>query len=140
MLPLSCILLVDDDSTTNFLNQRLLQRMGVSREVVVAVNGQEALAVLQARCQGAATTCPALVLLDMNMPVMGGFELLEAYAQLPLAQRQSTVIVMLTTSLLDQDLARAQQLPVAGFLNKPLTRESVQAVLHQHFGYPLPAG
>jgi CheY-like chemotaxis protein len=136
---LPAILLVDDDATTNFINQHLLKRMHVSEEVLVALNGKEALRLLQARCIQPCVSCPALVLLDINMPVMDGFAFLKAYNELPQAQREGTVIVMLTTSLLEADVARARQLPVAGFLSKPLTRAGVNEVLHRHFGYPLPA-
>ena len=135
---LPAILLVDDDATTNFINQHLLQRMHVCNEVLVALNGQEALRLLQGRCVEPCTSCPALVLLDINMPVMDGFTFLKAYNELPQMQREGTVIVMLTTSLLDADVVRARQLPVAGFLNKPLTRAGVNDMLHRHFGYPLP--
>ncbi|SET43123.1 response regulator [Hymenobacter actinosclerus] len=137
MLP--AILLVDDDPTTNFLSTRLLNRLGVSEEIVVALNGAEALGQLQQRCPATAdAACPALVLLDVNMPVMDGFEFLEAYQQLPAETRQHTVIVMLTTSMLATDRQRAEQLPVAGFLTKPLTREKLAAILQQHFGLVLP--
>jgi len=67
------------------------------------------------------------------MPVMNGIEFLEAYAQLDRIQQQAIVIVMLTTSLLPQDLEHVQQLPVAGILNKPLTKEKVQGLLAQYF-------
>lgn len=137
MLP--AILLVDDDAATNFLNQRLLGNFRVSREMRVALNGAEALALLQACCQEAPETFPALILLDLNMPVMGGFEFLEAYQQLPAAPRQRTVVVMLTTSTLDADRVRARQLPIAGYLTKPLTRESMTTVLRVHFNL-LPPG
>jgi CheY-like chemotaxis protein len=135
---LPAILLVDDDATTNFINQHLLKRMQVSDEVLVALNGQEALGVLQDRYLDPEAACPSLVLLDINMPVMDGFTFLKAYNQLPQAQREAIVIVMLTTSLLDADMMRARQLPVAGFLSKPLTRAGVSEVLHRHFGYSLP--
>ncbi len=128
---LPAILLVDDDPTTNFINQRLLHRMQVSQEILVAGNGQEALALLDARA-AEPTTCPALILLDVNMPVMNGFEFLEALALRP-QTAAATVVVMLTTTRLYRDLTRLEQLPVADFLQKPLTREAVQAVLRRHF-------
>lgn len=139
MLP--AILLVDDDPTTNFLSTRLLNRLRASQEVLVALNGAAALQLLQQRCPATAGggACPALVLLDVNMPVMGGFEFLQAYQQLPAAKRQRTIIVMLTTSMLAADRQRAEQLSVSGFLTKPLTREKLAAVFSQHFGLTLPA-
>jgi CheY-like chemotaxis protein len=134
MPPLASVLLVDDDPTTNFLNKLLLTRMGVAEQVLVAENGEQALRTLDQTCSASATAaCPRLILLDMNMPVLNGLAFLEAYVQMPLAQQQAIVIVMLTTSLHPVDLARAQALPIAGFLSKPLTREKVTALLQQHF-------
>lgn len=126
------VLLVDDDQTTNFLNKLLLTRLGVTEQVLTAANGEEALRLLAQQCKDPAT-CPNLILLDMNMPVLNGLAFLEAYAQLPLAMQHVIVIVMLTTSLHPVDLARAQQLPIAGFLNKPLTAEKVADLLQEHF-------
>lgn len=133
MPQLSSILLVDDDATTNFLNQLLLKRMAVAQHVLVAENGAEALQLLHQTCVPLTTSCPNLVLLDLNMPVLNGVQFLQAYARLPLSQQQRIIIILLTTSLLPQELERVQQLPVAGVLNKPLTREKVAHLLQQHF-------
>ncbi|TGE28109.1 response regulator [Hymenobacter metallicola] len=134
MALLSSVLLVDDNSTTNFLHKLLLDKMGVSQQVFVAENGEQALRALVQLCSNnEEATCPQLIFLDMNMPVLNGLGFLEAYTHLPLAQRQAIVIVMLTTSLHERDMARARELPVAGFLTKPLTTEKVKALLAQHF-------
>ncbi|OUJ72170.1 response regulator [Hymenobacter crusticola] len=133
MSALASVLLVDDDPTTNFLNKLLLQRMGVTEQVLIAENGEQALRTLAQTCHNTDSTCPRLILLDMNMPVLNGLAFLEAYVQMPLAQQSAIVIVMLTTSLHPIDLARAQELPIAGFLNKPLTKEKVTDLLTQHF-------
>jgi CheY-like chemotaxis protein len=134
MTKLTSVLLVDDDSTTNFLNKLLLERLGITEQVLIAENGEQALRLLAGACADpAAAGCPRLILLDMNMPVLNGLAFLEAYTKLPLAQQSSIVIVMLTTSLHEHDLARAKQLPIAGFLNKPLTREKVATLLQEHF-------
>ncbi|UOQ69916.1 response regulator [Hymenobacter volaticus] len=131
---LTSVLLIDDDSTTNFLNKALLTRMGVVEQVLVAENGEQALRTLGQTCTGPdSAACPQLLFLDMNMPVLNGLGFLEAYVQMPLAQQRAIVIVMLTTSLHPLDQARAEQLPIAGFLNKPLTKEKVTAILAQYF-------
>ena len=138
MCALPSVLLVDDDSTTNFLNERLLRRLKVSQEILVALNGQQALDLLETNCQAESATCPTLVLLDVNMPVMNGFEFLETFSSLKLARHQDIVVIMLSSTQLEQDMVRVQDLPVAAFIQKPLTREKVADVLLHYFNYPSP--
>jgi CheY-like chemotaxis protein len=138
MQKLSCALLVDDDQTTNYLNRLLLTRLEVANKLLVAANGQEALDLLQVHCHEASEECPALILLDVKMPVMDGFAFLEAYDTLPLTQKNAIIIVMLTTSLHPQDVDRVRKLNIAGFLNKPLTKEKLNEVLENHFNRQLP--
>ena len=131
-----CVLLVDDDPITNYLNRRLLEKLDATEQVLVALNGHEALQVLARECpeSGPGPSCPALIFLDVNMPLMNGFDFLDAYQLLPLARRRAIVIIMLTTSVHPNDMQRLENLPVAGFLSKPLNPEKIQRVLDQHFG------
>jgi CheY-like chemotaxis protein len=134
MTPLPCVLLVDDDATTNFLNRSLLTRLGVAERILVAEDGEQALRELSQHCSPATPSCPVLILLDVNMPGMNGIEFLEEYQQLPLATQHAIVIVMLTSSLHPRDVQRVEQLSmVADFISKPLTTEKVQALLQTHF-------
>ena len=133
MPSLPLLLLVDDDDITNFLNTSLLQYIDPAVRVLTALNGQEALNLLRIHCQPSTPQCPALIFLDINMPVMDGFEFLEAYQHLPATQRQGMVVVMLTTSVNPHDLARLQGLPIAGLLSKPLTEAKVAQVLADYF-------
>lgn len=139
MPKLPCVLLVDDDPTTNFLNRKLLLRLGVTEEVRVALNGAAALADLHA-CRDQPENRPVLIFLDVNMPVMSGIEFLEAYQQLPPAQQSAVVVVMLTTSVNPRDQQRTDQLPVAAYLTKPLTQQQVERVLAQHFAESIGLG
>ncbi|WPP50303.1 response regulator [Catalinimonas niigatensis] len=128
MKKLSSILLVDDDETTNFVNQMLLEDMAVAQQVLVANNGKEALDLI--RLQSDDVYLPELILLDINMPVMDGFEFLEAYEALAL--KHSVAIFVLTTSTNPGDIARLKETSINGFLNKPLTEEKVLHLLKQH--------
>lgn len=128
------ILLVDDDDTTNFINETLLNKLKVSHQVRVATSGEEALALLTQPPPYA----PTLLLLDVAMPGMGGIAFLEAYGRLPQAQQDATVIVVLTTSMDSRDLNRINDLPIAGLATKPLNREKVDTLLKLHFQRQLP--
>jgi CheY-like chemotaxis protein len=138
MPPFPYTLLVDDDEITNFINTMLLHDAGIT-QTRTAFNGQQALDLLHTPCSApGAPTCPTLILLDMRMPVMDGFEFLQAYAQRPPADNPA-VIIMLTSSLNPLDVARMQGLPIAGYLTKPLTEENIHRILQEHFGHAAPA-
>ena len=131
MNKIACTLLVDDDDTANYLNQMLFERLEVTDNLLVARNGLEALSLINQNCPG--TGCPTLILLDINMPVMDGFEFLAAYEQLSFAQKQSIIIIVLTTSLNAMDVAKVNQANIAGLLNKPLSKSTLEAILAKHF-------
>lgn len=132
MQKLHSILLVDDDQTNNFLNKRLLQRLDAAECILVAENGQEALTLLDQASATPQPSYPTLILLDVQMPVMGGLDFLRAYQQLPQVQQQASTIVVLTTSADDKDLAQVAALPAAGLVNKPLTAEKLAAIFQQY--------
>ncbi|OGX84329.1 hypothetical protein BEN47_02895 [Hymenobacter lapidarius] len=130
MKKLSSVLLVDDDSTNNFLNELLFQSLGVTDQLLVAENGNQALDLIE---NSAGPTAPALILLDVNMPGMNGIQFLEAYKRLPQAQRSATVVIMLTTTMDARDLSRLEELNIAGLVSKPLTKEKIENIMQLHF-------
>ncbi len=133
MKKLNCILLVEDDDTTNFYNQFLIENLSIADQVAVALNGQEALEYLEKAGHGDAVT-PDLILLDINMPVMNGFEFIEQYEQLPAEWKSKILVVMLTTSLHPADLARAQEHPaIKEYFYKPLLKERLGDLVERYF-------
>jgi CheY-like chemotaxis protein len=121
--------------TTNFVNQMLLEDMEVTERVIVAHNGKEAIEIIRRQCLEG--SCPELILLDINMPVMNGFEFLKAYEEITSNTRQSVVIVMLTTSMNPGDMDRLNEVSISGVLNKPLTKKMVEDLLLKHFNRQL---
>ena len=120
---LNQVLLVDDDRSTNFFNKWLLQKEGCASDVQTFKNGQEAIDFLQDN-----STNPDLILLDINMPVMNGFEFLNALRKLDSDAAQCPVIMMLTNSIKDQQKAEAETLGVHHFVRKPLTEEKLASM------------
>ena len=136
MEKLSSVLLVDDDSTNNFLNELLFKQLNVTDHLLTAEDGAQALDLIAATAN---PNEPALILLDVNMPGMGGIAFLEAYRQLPATQRGATVIIMLTTTMDARDLSRLEELNIAGLVSKPLNQEKIDQILQLHFQRRLPA-
>ncbi|MBS1605008.1 MAG: response regulator [Bacteroidetes bacterium] len=131
---LNCILLIDDDEPTNFLNKMTLEQSGCANHIRVAQGGQQALDYLEG-CGRGDSPRPDLIFLDVNMPAMDGWEFLEKYKLLPKGQKADIVLIMLTTSLNPDDEARTRTMPeVSGFENKPLSHERLQALLDRYFG------
>ncbi|MDQ3535065.1 MAG: response regulator [Bacteroidota bacterium] len=121
------ILLIDDDPINNFLNLRLLDSLNLADEVKVCLNGMEALEFLNG-LQTKNNHYPDLILLDINMPVLDGFEFLKAFNDLEMPEKDSVKIVMLTTSSALSDLNKIHNLGYE-VINKPLTEEKINNIL-----------
>lgn len=150
---LNCILLIDDDEPTNFLNRLTLEQTGCTHAIHVAQSGQEALDYLRdidgdaGPANGAGrgdepsavegmggNRRPDLIFLDVNMPAMDGWEFLEKYRSLPPERKADIVLIMLTTSLNPDDELRTRTIPeVSGFENKPLSQQRVEKLLEKYF-------
>jgi len=89
------ILLIDDDEPTNFLTNLMIQESGIGCDVHTMYTALDALEWLKVE----SNPTPDLILLDINMPMMNGWEFLEEYRQLPITTKSKMIIVMLTSSL-----------------------------------------
>ncbi|MDR3712995.1 MAG: response regulator [Puia sp.] len=133
---LSCILLIDDDEPTNFINRMIIEEVGCAGEVKIMQGGREALDYLSHCGESAGGyPCPDLILLDVNMPAMDGWEFLAQYKELSNTQKAEIVVVMLTTSLNPDDQIRAERIPeISGFRNKPLNADMLRQIITDFFG------
>lgn len=116
------ILLVEDDELDVMNVRRAFKKNNIANPLFVAENGLEALEILRGKPTADGIVMPGerrLVLLDLNMPRMGGIEFLRELRNDPELRRTS--VVVLTTSAEDRDRVEAYHLNVAGYIIKPIT-------------------
>jgi CheY-like chemotaxis protein len=130
----NCILLVEDNEITNIFNKRMIEKSEKVNVIHVAENGQEALDYLLNNGKYIGTKhlfpLPDLILLDINMPIMDGWDFMEAFEQLQLTNKETITVVMLTTSPNPDDEKKAFSYPtVKYYMRKPLTPEELINIL-----------
>jgi len=135
---LNCVLLVDDNESDNFLHKKVLEKSGIADHIEIVMNGKEALDFItgKGKCGKPVSpfSPPELIFLDINMPVMDGWEFLEGYQKLDDIQKRGIVIIMLTTSLNPDDRRIAEKIiGVNGFKYKQLTLEMINEIIKTNF-------
>ena len=117
------IVLIDDDPINNLINKRLINKLDLSPTVVEFLEAEKALKfIAEDRIKN------TLILLDINMPVMNGWDFLNHYAELE--KKRKDKIVMLSSSIDHQDIKKSKEFSyVKGFIEKPLTRDKLGEVL-----------
>lgn len=118
-------MLVDDDADENFVNERLIRGAGIAAEVIAFENPVEALAHLERDDRAPVD----LMMVDINMPELSGFEVLDRHRALPDEKKARKVIMLLTSSLNPVDIERARNYPEIVYTNKPLAVETVFQIL-----------
>jgi CheY-like chemotaxis protein len=121
------VLLVDDDEVFHFLNKKIISLSGVDCEVSNAYNGAEAMDLLLDAVNNNATL-PDYIFLDLDMPVMDGFEFLELYKGLNSKVHQRAKVVILTSSENFLDRQKARELGVEQFISKPLSQDYIKGL------------
>lgn len=135
---LNIVLLVDDDPAVNFYHNHILQEANIAEQVAQAYNGKDALSYLcciekfkrrEAECQ-----LPSLIFLDLNMPVMNGFDFLDVFEKWSCPRKNDIKVCILTTSDHELDHQKAATYScIAEYLSKPLSSEVLQQVVQKYF-------
>lgn len=118
------IFLVDDDPINNLINRRLLGKTGISGRIEEFLGGEEALEKLRSE----PVTDRLLIFLDINMPVLNGWEFLNKYLEI-FPDRKDQILI-LSSSIDFNDKQKAQEYKVvSAFLEKPLTLDKIWEAL-----------
>ncbi len=126
-------MLVDDNQHDNFFHEREIRKTRLGNlTIVTKQTASEALAFLKLDLVD--TLHPALIFLDINMPGMDGWDFLDEYEKLDKDQQSKAIIMMLTTSENQKEVARANaNTSVSDFITKPLTRKKMMEINDKYF-------
>ncbi|MBP6586110.1 MAG: response regulator [Flavobacterium sp.] len=129
---LDLILCVDDDPITLMLCKMVIAKSSFASEIITAQNGEEALNYfddLKLNNLGAEIKkYPSLVFLDLNMPVMDGWEFLDHFSKEEYTSAfKNTKVIVLSSTIDPNDIEKSKTYPmVLDFLSKPITKEIVE--------------
>jgi CheY-like chemotaxis protein len=124
-------LLIDDDEIFNFLNMKSVTKSEHCNKVETFSSSIDALDSLLSLI-ALKKEFPDIILLDISMPVMNGFDFLEAYERIPLQYRNSTFVFMLSSSMNDEDISKAMAFEsVLGYIAKPLNSLKVENICNK---------
>jgi len=128
------IFLVDDDEIATFLNRKALHKIGFAGEIECFSNGKELLDHIKINYFVADLSSQEneiLILLDLNMPIMDGWEFLDIFRKFPDIKKDFFKIIILTNSSNVDDVALASTYKeVLKYLNKPLLIEQIYPILN----------
>jgi CheY-like chemotaxis protein len=128
-------MLVDDNHDDNFIHERAIRQEYLDIKIITRTTGEEGLNQLRLT-PGNENIVPDLIFLDINMPGMNGWEFLAQYDMLEKSMQSKAIIVMLSTSNLTEDIARAKSWSfVSTFITKPLTREKMNSIGVTYFNH-----
>jgi CheY-like chemotaxis protein len=128
MKKINSILLIEDDPISNFLSDTIIRKLNFAEEINIKGNGESALKFLEESHLNN-KEFPQIIILDINMPIMDGFEFLEKLELLPYYNKKKTLIIILSNLLSEKDIKILNQITSLTYLSKPLNKEKLMGLL-----------
>lgn len=124
------ILLVDDDEINNFISVKLIKKTLLNTDINTCLNGKFAIEMLLEQKEKQPSELPDFILLDINMPIMNGWEFLEEYERLNIDPEGKITIYIISSSVFNNDISKAKSYPlVKDFISKPLSVDKIRDML-----------
>ena len=125
------ILCIDDDPITLMFCKKVIVKSSFSNEIITSQNGEEALSyfntIKYTNNKNKQIPQPQLIFLDLNMPVMGGWEFLDYFNSEEFSEFNTIKVVVLSSTIDPEDLEKSKQYPmVIDFLSKPISQSMLE--------------
>ena len=121
-------MLIDDNEIDNLINQKMIEAAAVTENIYTHTGAKSAIEFLKnmEKLEMADQVLPDVIFLDIDMPLMDGFQFLDEFEKLTNIAKKKCKIVMLTSSINPQDFNRSKKYEnVRLYLNKPLSHDSI---------------
>ena len=129
MESIDTLCIVDDDSVFQFITQKVVEKTNLVRKIKVFSNGLEAIEFLKSVRENP-EELPDVILLDLAMPILNGWDFLEEYVELRPSLGKQIVLFIVSSSIDPADIERARSISeVTDFIIKPVTREKFIALV-----------
>jgi CheY-like chemotaxis protein len=129
MKKINTFCIIDDDDIYQFTTSVLLKKSDLVNKIIVFSNGLKAINFLKDE-MGNKENIPDVLFLDINMPVMDGWEFLEEYLLIKPMMPKTVVIYMVSSSVDEKDVLRAKSISVlSGYLVKPISSQNIMKVI-----------
>ena len=122
------VMLIDDNEIDNLINQKMIEAASITDNIYTHTGAKSAIEFLKnmEKLDVAEQVLPDVIFLDIDMPLMDGFQFLDEFEKLTTVAKKKCKIVMLTSSINPQDFNRSKKYEnVKLYLNKPLSHESI---------------
>lgn len=135
MANINKVYLIDDDEINNFICINILKKIDFSSDVVAFESGSEALEALTSVIDGnEQDQIPDVIFLDINMPIMNGWDFLEEYKKIKGKLNKDVSLFMLSSSIYQADVEKSKQYSeVLDFVTKPLNADVLNDIKQKYF-------
>jgi response regulator of citrate/malate metabolism len=129
----SNVLLVDDDLAINFLHKRIITKSELAEPIISLYNGAEAIRHLKFINNSLSENDLVFIFLDLNMPIMDGWEFLEHYENIYKDLNYQCRIFVLSASINPDDIQKAKNNHyVSEYFSKPLNMDSIETLKEKY--------
>jgi CheY-like chemotaxis protein len=125
------VCIIDDDELYTFLLSKILERNHLYKNITNFLNGEEAITAFKS-WEASKSPFPDIVLLDINMPIMDGWDFIEAYKQLSPEAKKNTKVFIMSSSIAQTDIDKSKSYKeISAYLFKPVSEETLVNIFNK---------